>query len=82
MKKLKSDCFVVSRLFMKIYVHIIDLKNLGTNVIGYNHQLPEIPNMSLTKDSENFIKDFSIKNSVYSYRFFFKKKIRNLFYEE
>lgn len=46
------------------------------------NQFQEMPNRTLTKDSENFIKEFSIKNSVYSYRFFFKKKIRNLFYEE
>lgn len=66
---------------MKVYIHIIDFKSLETNVIGYN-QLQGIPNMTLTKDFGNFIKEFSIKNSVYSYRFFFKRKIRNLFYED
>lgn len=81
MKKLKSDCFLVSRPFMKTYIHIIDSKSLGTNVMGPN-KFQEMPNRTLTKDSENFIKEFSIKNSVYSYRFFFNKKIRNLFYEE
>lgn len=80
MKKLKSDCFIFSRFFIRIYVHLVD-KSLETNAFGM--PLKGFVEKKPMRDVEKFMKEFPIKNSFYQCNmFFFNRKIRKLFYEE